>query len=284
MGFFGFIILLVIAAGIWQWIKEQSHGRRNVYSSNRIAVNCPYCHERLEIEEPGNWNCAYCHKNFIYDNNGRTYRLEDYLSPAIEALVVLFAKTSKADGVVTENEINLVDRIIKEEFSPSESLLAEIRHVFNTAKSSSEGYQQAVHELYNFFSGEPEVLYGISGYLREIAMLDHGIHPGQEAILRYSSEVFRLNQSQQGAGSSHSSGSAQSNASQGLDQYYAVLECQPTDSIETIKSNYRRLIKEYHPDKYINQNLPKDFIELANKKVKDIKEAYDIIMKQKTSP
>ena len=282
MGFFGFIILIVIAAGIWQWLKEQSSGRART-SSNRIVVHCPYCHERLEIEEPGNWNCAYCHNNFVYDQYGKAFRIEDFLSPPIEALVRLFAKIAKADGVVTGNEINLVDNIIKEEFTPSEELLSKIRSIFNEAKATPEGYQRLIHELYNYLSDDREVLYGVVGYLRDIAMLDNGITPAQEEVIGYAGNVFHLNDSHQKSESSYSNQRSGSTGNSSMDKYYAVLESQPSDSIETIKSNYRRLIKEYHPDRYINQNLPKDFIELANKKVKDVKEAYEKVMKEKSN-
>ena len=52
--------------------------------------------------------------------------------------------------------------------------------------------------------------------------------------------------------------------------YYAILEVNRKSSDQDIKLNFRRLAKEYHPDK----NKSKD----AEEKFKDINEAYAILM------
>ena len=55
--------------------------------------------------------------------------------------------------------------------------------------------------------------------------------------------------------------------------YYAILEVNRKSSDQDIKLNFRRLAKEYHPDK----NKSKD----AEEKFKDINEAYAILMETK---
>jgi len=64
-----------------------------------------------------------------------------------------------------------------------------------------------------------------------------------------------------------------------VDQYYAVLECKKTDSIEVIKAKYRTLVKQYHPDVIQGKGLPADFIEFANEKFQLIREAYQHIIR-----
>jgi DnaJ like chaperone protein len=44
-----------------------------------------------------------------------------------------------------------------------------------------------------------------------------------------------------------------------------------------IKSAYRKLIREHHPDTLIAQGMPEEFIEIANSKVAAINAAYDKI-------
>lgn len=283
MGFFGILIILIIGACIWQWLKEQFSGGSsyspNQYHHNHLTVDCPYCHETLFIDGPGNWNCENCKNTFHYDQGGHTIKMEDFLSPPIEAIVRLFAKMAKADGVVTQEELQKVDAIIKEEFSPSADVLTRIRRIFNEAKDYPDTYQNDIYELYQYFSNDSVVLTGIIEYLHDIAMIDNGVHPRQEVILDYAMSQFRLNFE----GSNQYQNTNKQYTGPSLDEYYKTLGCSPTDSIETIKKNYRNLIKEYHPDKYMNQNLPKDFIELANRRVQEIQEAYEAIMKQKAS-
>ena len=51
-----------------------------------------------------------------------------------------------------------------------------------------------------------------------------------------------------------------------LDKHYEILESSKTDSLETIKKNYRRLMKQYHYDSLISQNLSEEMIKLAEEK------------------
>ncbi len=55
---------------------------------------------------------------------------------------------------------------------------------------------------------------------------------------------------------------------------YKVLGVSPSASDEEIKQAYRKLAKQYHPDKYVNNPLS----DLATEKMKEINEAYDIIL------
>lgn len=68
-------------------------------------------------------------------------------------------------------------------------------------------------------------------------------------------------------------------SSNNIDRYYEVLESSKTDSLDTIKKNYRRLIKEYHYDSIASKGLPQDMLEFAKKKTQELNEAYAIIKK-----
>ncbi|NCA80766.1 MAG: hypothetical protein EOM76_11400, partial [Sphingobacteriia bacterium] len=60
---------------------------------------------------------------------------------------------------------------------------------------------------------------------------------------------------------------------------YNVLGVPNTASDDEIKQAYRELARKYHPDKYINNPLA----DLAQDKMKQINEAYDMIMKTHVS-
>ena len=51
--------------------------------------------------------------------------------------------------------------------------------------------------------------------------------------------------------------------------------------MEEVTKKYRSLIKEYHPDRLQGLGLPRDFIQLANKKLSSINEAYSAIKNEK---
>jgi DnaJ like chaperone protein len=62
-------------------------------------------------------------------------------------------------------------------------------------------------------------------------------------------------------------------------QWYEVLEINPDCSCKVIKIAYRKLMKEYHPDKVAT--LGKDLKALAESKTKEISEAYATAVKLK---
>jgi hypothetical protein len=68
-----------------------------------------------------------------------------------------------------------------------------------------------------------------------------------------------------------------------LDKYYEILESSKTDTLETIKKNYRRLMKQYHYDSLVSQNLSPQMIKLAEEKSQKINEAYSFIKEAKNS-
>lgn len=59
---------------------------------------------------------------------------------------------------------------------------------------------------------------------------------------------------------------------------YQVLGVSENADEETIKRAYRELVKKYHPDKYVNNPLA----DLASEKLKEINEAYDMLMNKET--
>ena len=60
---------------------------------------------------------------------------------------------------------------------------------------------------------------------------------------------------------------------------YEVLGIPETATDEEIKSAYKNLVKKYHPDKYHDNPLA----DLAEEKLQEVNEAYDLLMKTKGS-
>ena len=61
---------------------------------------------------------------------------------------------------------------------------------------------------------------------------------------------------------------------------YEVLGIKEGASEEEIRAAYRELVKKYHPDKYQDNPLA----DLAEQKLREVNEAYDMLMKDITNP
>ena len=66
-----------------------------------------------------------------------------------------------------------------------------------------------------------------------------------------------------------------------LDRYYKCLNSTPQNSDQEIKSNYKKLVKEFHPDTIVLKGLPEEFIDFATKRFREIQEAYEKIRQER---
>ena len=60
---------------------------------------------------------------------------------------------------------------------------------------------------------------------------------------------------------------------------YEILGVSPNASNEEVKKAYKELAKKYHPDNYVDNPLA----DMAEEKMKEINEAYDEILRQRTA-
>jgi len=50
---------------------------------------------------------------------------------------------------------------------------------------------------------------------------------------------------------------------------------------DELKSHYRKLVVENHPDKLMARGVPKEFVAIATEKIAAINEAYGLIAKER---
>ena len=61
---------------------------------------------------------------------------------------------------------------------------------------------------------------------------------------------------------------------------YEVLGLSRGATGDEVKATYRRLARDYHPDRVIGQGMPQEFIDLANDKLATINGAYERIRRE----
>ena len=103
---------------------------------------------------------------------------------------------------------------------------------------------------------------------------DGVLHPGELAFLERVAEIFGFSQAQfRRIRASHF----------GPDEAdpYAILGVAHNASNAEVKSTYRFLVRENHPDSLIARGVPEEFIRLANDKLAAINAAYDRIEQER---
>ncbi len=186
------------------------------------------------------------------------------------AMIALAAKMAKADGVVTDNEIEAFERVFR--VPPSEE--AGLRRIFNLARQDTAGYEAYAGQIARAFRSNPAMLEDILDGLFEIAKADGVLHPGEAAFLERVADIFGFAPNEfRRIRASHF----------GVDMAdpYGILGVAYDASEEEVKRTYRRLVRENHPDSLIARGVPEEFIRLSTEKLATINIAYRKVVEER---
>ena len=184
----------------------------------------------------------------------------------------ILGKMAKADGVVTEEEISVVERVINS-LNMNEREQSFARQVFNQAKDSPYTVEDFATQFYQISHGQTTVLVSFLDLLFKIAAADKTLHPAEETALRQIQLVFRISDDQ--------FDNVKKSYFQDVNRYYKVLNCSVDSPDDQIKANYKKLVKDFHPDTIVSKGLPEEFTAFATKRFQEIQEAYEAIKKER---
>lgn len=192
----------------------------------------------------------------------------------LQSMAGLAAKISKADGQVTDNEIRLFKKLFHITSSPD----SKIGKIFNDAKDSVEGYERYAKQIKALAKDNLELQESVIDNLFKIATVDGYVMEDEMLILRDISDIiglpignfeiirkrFELRQ-----------------PNSNVTDFYEILGVFYNASDNEIKRRWKELINEYHPDKVqANGGTPSE-IEICTKKMAEINNAYQNIMKNR---
>ena len=188
------------------------------------------------------------------------------------SVIVISAKLAKADGKISKSEILAFKKIF--EF-PAEDEKA-ISNIFNSAKENIDDYKDIAEQVYKVFKSDRGLLFELLNSLFSIAYADGELHPKERDMLFEIAKVFQITGNEfESLNNIFEAKISTDNTS--INRSYKILGLSENASLEQVSNQYRKLIKEYHPDKLQGMGLPKEFIELANQKLSAINKAYNEI-------
>jgi len=182
------------------------------------------------------------------------------------AIIALAGKMARADGVVTEEEFNIFQRVFG--VPPHEE--ANVRRIFNLARQDMAGFEHYAGQIARLFIGNPAMLEDILDGLFEIAKADGVLHPCEAKFLELVAEIF-------GFAPNEFRRIRASHFAPELTDPYVILGLSYAADDDELKQTYRRLVRENHPDSLMARGVPAEFIKLANDKLAAINSAYEKI-------
>jgi DnaJ like chaperone protein len=185
------------------------------------------------------------------------------------ALIALSAKMAKADGVVTQSEVAAFRRIFRMPVTEQ----ARVAGLFDLARRDVAGYDAYAARVARLYAGQPQVLEDVLDGLFVIAAADGAVHEAEFAFLEDVAAIFGF------SGEAFARIAARHVIGPEGDPYQILGVARGTPLSE-IRSRYRKLVSENHPDLFIARGLPPDFIAIANDRLATINRAFETIERE----
>jgi DnaJ like chaperone protein len=182
------------------------------------------------------------------------------------SMIALAAKMAKADGVVTDDEVSAVKRLLL----VPEAEQRNVARLFNLAKQDVAGFETYASRLKRLHDDNDALMEDILDGLFIIATADGLVHERESAFLHRVGEIFgfepaayeriRLRHVRPDAADP-----------------YVILGIPRGSPPGDVKRAWRRLVSENHPDRLIARGVPVECIRLATDRMAAINAAYEAI-------
>ena len=218
----------------------------------------------------------------VFDRSNETYvqdqrpRLSTGESTQITFYVAAFsmlAKLVQADGQVKQEEIDSVEHFMAHDLNLDSYGQRITKNIFFTALNARQRFEDFAYQFYAEFKSQPQLLELMIDILLRVSTADGNLTQSEEALIRSAIRIFQLSDQDYSA--------IKQKYAPSFDKSYAVLGCDKNDPDDVIKTRYRKLANNFHPDKIASKGLPEEFTKFANEKFQEIQTAYEDIKKQR---
>ncbi len=182
------------------------------------------------------------------------------------AVIFLGAKLAKADGRVTRDEVAAFRRVFVID-EAGEKLAGK---AFNVAKQSSVSYEFYAGQAAKHFGPGNRTLDVVLEGLFVVAAADGEISTREEQMLHRIAEIF-------GCPAGQFKLLLERYAASGRESPYEVLGVSPDAPTGQIRTRWRKLVRENHPDALVGKGVPHEAAKLAESRLAAINRAWDEI-------
>lgn len=231
------------------------------------------------------------------------------------ALFACLGHIAKADGAVTQSEINVALKLM-DDMQLNDNDRQEAQQAFREGKDPHFPLSNILKDLKHDLHGQRIILQAFLEMLIEASFADGQLsvsevevldkvalelgfgHKDLDRLIRKFEAEMRFRQRQDAFSKareearSHAQEQANAWRDKAQQQYtqrpqyseqqrladaYRILNVAPAADERTLKRAYKKAMNEHHPDKLIAKGLPEQAMELAKVKAQDIQAAYELI-------
>lgn len=214
------------------------------------------------------------------------------------ATFTLMGRMAKADGRVSENEIETAKQVMTR-MGLDQTLRQSAIDLFQQGKQDSFDWRGALDQFADICGRQKNLKQMFLEIQIQAAYADGSLHEEERQLLL---EIARklgfsklmleqllmmvqaqqyFHQQQSGYRSQGSGYQQPPTPEDNLPKAYQVLGIESSVNDKAVKTAYRRLMSQHHPDKLVAKGLPEEMIKVATEKTQEIKSAYETIMKSR---
>lgn len=203
-----------------------------------------------------------------------------------ETTFLVMGHLAKADGHVSEPEIQAARAVMRRMRLTSADVLRAIE-LFNRGKQADFPVDSQIDRLRSACGEQPELLRAFLELQVDLALVKDGItSPERELLSRIAGrlgfgerDLIQLEGLLRARRSFF--GQQRAAAPDVLARAYESLGVQSSASDREVKTAYRRLMNQHHPDKQAARGLPESMMEIAKERTAAIRAAYDVIKERR---
>jgi DnaJ like chaperone protein len=201
-----------------------------------------------------------------------------------ESVFLTMGHLAKADGRVSEQEIQAARVLMHQLRLGPEDVRAAIE-LFTRGKRTDFPLESQMQRLGEACRGQPELIRAFLETLLEMPLGTGGIKPREREVLWRAAAalgVGRVEMAQLEALVRARAAFGQQRAQapspqQDLQEAYKALGIERGATDKEVKTAYRRLMNQHHPDKLVAKGLPESMMEAAKERTREIRAAYELI-------
>lgn len=186
------------------------------------------------------------------------------------AIVAMSAKMAKADGIVSEIEV----QAFQELFEVPENEIEHVARLYNLAKQDVAGFEHYAAQIKRLFPDDNDILVDVLEGLFYIAKADGIVHELELEFVSIVAAIFEINEDRLERLKSRHIISKEGDP-------YLVLGADREWDVEQLKVHHRKMILKNHPDTMVARGVPPEFLKIANERLAKINVAWDAICKER---
>lgn len=226
-------------------------------------------------------------KGLELDSTGNQFgQHEDIQAAFFTATFSIMGHIAKADGKVTESEIQVARHIMqKMQLNDDQKKLAI--NLFTQGKHADFDPIPVIIQFRKTCARRTNLLLMFMEIQLSTALADSELHNDEQTLLlklaeqlgfkRYEFEKLLARAAAGNQYSQFKDSRPNTSSDQLIQTSYTLLGVKSDCSDAELKKAYRRLMSQHHPDKLVSKGLPEEMMKLATEKTQEIKDAYERI-------